>query len=461
VSGEVLVRAEVRDDAAQVAGATTSIWVAGKDDWWFGGTAGDRMDVLPENPEYESGQIARFQVRMPFRSANALVTVEREGVMRSFVTKLSGTAPVVKVPIEDADSPNVYISVLALRGRVGAPRSWRRTTGGKEVTALVDLNKPSYRLGNAEIRVGWKPHRLDVRVTTDRPTYAIREQAQVHVEVKRADGTPLPAGSEVALAAVDEALLELAPNPTWNVLDAMMGKRGLEVYTSTAQLQVVGKRHYGRKAVPHGGGGGRERARESFDTLLAWQGRVKLDAAGKADIPVPLNDSLTSFRIVAVAHASGDLFGTGAASIATNQDLILLSGLPPVVREGDRFAATFTVRNTTNATMPVELSADVQPAGAVSLDAKRIEIPAGQARDLTWDVTVPVGASSLAWEVSASHVGGQARDRVKVSEVIKPVFPVRTYQATLAQLSAPLEVPAERPKEAVPGRGGLEVTVRA
>ena len=67
---------------------------------------------------------------------------------------------------------------------------------------------------------------------------------------------------------MDEALLELAPNPSWELLDAMMGERGLEVWTSTAQMQVVGKRHYGRKAVPHGGGGGRERARESFDTLL-------------------------------------------------------------------------------------------------------------------------------------------------------------------------------------------------
>ena len=55
VSGEVLVRAEARDAKGQVAGATTSIWVAGKDDWWFGGTAADRMDVLPENTGVRSG----------------------------------------------------------------------------------------------------------------------------------------------------------------------------------------------------------------------------------------------------------------------------------------------------------------------------------------------------------------------------------------------------------------------
>ncbi|HEU4624187.1 MAG TPA: MG2 domain-containing protein [Steroidobacteraceae bacterium] len=459
VSGEVLVRAEARDDDGRMAGATTSIWVAGKDEWWFGGTAGDRMDVLPENPEYDVGQVARFQVRMPFREATALVTVEREGVLRSFVTRLSGKEPVVKVPIQAADSPNVYVSVLALRGRIG--KSWRKTNDGKEITALVDLNKPAYRLGTAEIRVGWQPHRLDVRVSTDRPTYAIREQAKVHIEVKRADGTALPAGAEVALAAVDEALLELAPNDSWKLLDAMMGRRGLEVWTSTAQLQVVGKRHYGRKAVPHGGGGGRERARESFDTLLAWQGRVKLDADGKADVTVPLNDSLTSFEIVAVAHASTDLFGTGSTSIATSQDLILLSGLPPVVREGDRFAATFTVRNTTQASMTVDVAANVLPKDRISLDPKRIEIPAGQARDVTWDVTVPVRIANLAWDVSANHADGSARDHIKVSETVKPVFPVRTYQATIAQLTAPLELPAARPKEAAPGRGGLELTLRA
>jgi uncharacterized protein YfaS (alpha-2-macroglobulin family) len=64
--------------------------------------------------------------------------------------------------------------------------------------------------------------------------------------------------------------------------------------------------------VPHGGGGGRERARESFDTLLLWKGRVALDREGQRAVSVPLNDSLTSFRIVAVAHAGSELYGTAA-----------------------------------------------------------------------------------------------------------------------------------------------------
>ncbi|HEX7375231.1 MAG TPA: MG2 domain-containing protein, partial [Steroidobacteraceae bacterium] len=42
VSGQVLMRAETKDSAGRIAGATTSAWVMGADDWWFGGTTGDR-----------------------------------------------------------------------------------------------------------------------------------------------------------------------------------------------------------------------------------------------------------------------------------------------------------------------------------------------------------------------------------------------------------------------------------
>jgi uncharacterized protein YfaS (alpha-2-macroglobulin family) len=168
-------------------------------------------------------------------------------------------------------------------------------------TALIDLGKPSFKLGVAEIRVGWRAHELTVKVSPERATYRVREKAMVAIAVRRADGQPLPSGSEVALAAVDEGLLELLPNGSWNLLEAMMRRRGYGVRTATAQMQVVGKRHFGLKALPQGGGGGPQTTRELFDTLLLWKGRVSLDDRGEASVEIPLNDSLTSFRIVAVA----------------------------------------------------------------------------------------------------------------------------------------------------------------
>ena len=460
VSGAVLIRAETTDAAGRTAGATASVWVVDSESWWFGGTSGDRMDVLPERKSYEAGETARLQVRMPFQQATALVTMEREGVMSSFVTTLKGNNPVVEIPVLDHYAPDVFVSVLAVRGRVAHADGGGGARRREEISALVDLRKPAFRLGIAKVNVGWKPHRLDVAVTPERQSYKVRQTATVNVHVGRADGRPLPEGTEVAVAAVDGALLYLAPNDSWDLLAAMMGERGLEVSTATAQMQVVGKRHYGRKAVPSGGGGGRDMARELVDTLLFWKARVALDASGNAKVTVPLNDSLSQFRI---ANGGTDLFGSGSASITTTQDLMLLSGLPPLVREGDHFLATVTLRNAS--TRPIKATVRASFAAGTgagqSLAPLPVELPAGQSRDLSWPVTVPVGQSTERWEVSAQEESGDASDRLRVTQTVIPAYPTRTYQATITQLDAPFRTPANRPAGAIEGRGGLELSVRA
>jgi uncharacterized protein YfaS (alpha-2-macroglobulin family) len=461
-----VIRARADDGAGNTAIATTTAWVAGRDDWWFAPGNADRMDVLPERKEYQPGENAKLQVRMPFRSATALVTVEREGVIESFVTRLSGREPVIRLPIDGAYAPNVYVSVLAVRGRVAGWRAWLADLArklhlpwqleGGAATALVDLSKPAFKLGVAQIRVGWSERRLAVTVKPAQETYKVRDKAIVDVTVRRENGAALPSGAEIAFAAVDEGLLELRPNDSWALLDRMMDERPIEVWTATAQMQVVGKRHYGRKAVPTGGGGGRAGARELFDTLLAWRGRVRLDAQGRARIEVPLNDSLTSFRLVAVASAGGQYFGTGQASIRTTQELMLHSGLPPLVREGDRFAATFTLRNASRRAMTVTATAK---NGSEPISPQTVQVPAGGARELVWTTDVPIDTRTLGWTVEAKEKDGPARDRLRAEQQVAAAVPVRVYQATLAQVSGRFDLEAERPDRAVPGRGGIDVSL--
>jgi hypothetical protein len=198
----------------------------------------------------------------------------------------------------------------------------------------------------------------------------------------------------------------------------MMRKREWGVQTSTGQGEIIGRRHYGRKAVAAGGGGGRGGTRELFDTLLLWAPRVSLDARGEAVVEVPLNDSLTSFRLVAVADAGAQTFGTGSASIAVSQDLQLLAGLPPLVREGDRYRALMTLRNTTAREMAVRVTLRGTVArdgpGATSgspelvrtpleFAAQVVRVAAGAAAEVGWDVEVPAEARSIAWEAAAQE----------------------------------------------------------
>lgn len=475
VAGEVLLQARTRDRQGNEVSSATSLWIAGEDDTWFEGGSTDRIDLIPERQEYQPGETARFQVRMPFRQATALVTVEREGVAEHFVTALNGKSPTVEVPMLGQHAPNAYVSVLAVRGRVTAQDAWwsrlaehLHLPGVPETaplpSALVDLGKPAYRLGNAEVRVGWQAHRLDVRVEPAAQVYRPRETARVRVHVGSADGAPLPADTELALAAVDEALLELKPNPSWRLLDGMMATRPIEVYTATAQMQVVGKRHYGRKAVPHGGGGGRQAARELFDTLLLWRGRLPLNGRDAIDVDIPLNDSLSAFRVVAVAQGGLGRFGTGSGTFRTSQPLMLDSGLPPVVREGDRLSAIFTVRNAGEQPMSTQIQARVSatPAGAAVLPVPAplaIDIPPGGAREAVFALSVPAGVSRLDWSVSATDRGGQGSDLLKVGQAVLPAMPVRTLQATLEQLAGERRLPVQQPAGAMPGRGGIRVAL--
>jgi hypothetical protein len=286
----------------------------------------------------------------------------------------------------------------------------------------------------------------------------VREQVKAKIRVTRPDGSVAKDG-EVAIAVVDEGLLELQPNESWKLLDAMMARRGIEVETSTAQMQVVGKRHYGRKAVASGGGGGRQSTRELFDTRVYWQARVKLDDKGEAEVSFPLNDSLTSFRVVAVASVNVGRFGTGEATLQTQQDLILQSGLAPVVREGDEYTAYYTVRN--GAERPMKVTVKPAISGLPDPAPQTVTLNAGEAKELSFPVNIPFGIKKLTWEVSASEEGGEARDRMKVSQTVIEAVPVRTFQATLLQLDKPVSMMTQIPADAVPGRGGIGVKLQA
>ena len=478
-AGEVELIVTAKDKDGNTIQAASSVYVTKQGELWFGGENHDRMDVLPEKKSYQPGDMAKFQVRMPFRFATALVAVEREGIIDTQVVQLNGQDPTISLKVKEGWGPNVYVSVLALRGRLRevpwysfftwgfkAPKEWWTSFWyeGREYvapTALVDLSKPAFRLGLAEIRVGTKAHQLDVSVKADKESYAVRSQAKVTIQVKLPNGQPA-ANAEVAIAAVDQALLELMPNNSWDLLGAMLQRRAWGVETSTAQMEIIGRRHYGRKAVAAGGGGGRSNTRELLDTLLLWNPRVQLDAQGQAVVTVPLNDALTTFKIVAVADAATGLFGTGQTSIKATQDLQIISGLPPLVREDDQFRAQITLRNTTKAAMKVEVS---PRATLLELKPQTVDIPAGEAREVAWMVTAPAQLAltrqeAILWEIEAKDTITGARDGLKARQRIIPAVPLTAQQATLIQVDGTFNLDVNPPADALPGRGGLKMSLQ-
>ena len=463
-AGEVELMVQATDSEGRNHEAGASITVTRQGELWFGGEDHDRMDVLPEKKRYQPGDTARLQVRMPFRYATALVSVEREGVMDTRVVELNGQDPTIELKIEPDWGPNVYVSVLALRGRLRevpwysfftwgykAPKEWWSAYWheGREYTAptaMVDLSKPAYRLGVAELQIDTQANALQVQVEVDKASYQVRGQAKVSIKATLPNGKPA-ARAEVSLAVVDQALLELSPNPSWDVISAMWQRRPWGVETSTAQMEIVGRRHYGRKAVAPGGGGGHSATRELFDTLLLWQPRITLDAQGQATVMVKLNDAITDFAVVAVADANTSLFGTGRSVIKVTQDLQLISGLPPLVREGDQFTAMVTLRNATQKAMRVTITPTVS---ALSLSPQTVSIDAGQTLETTWPVQVPSSSASaplqaLQWTLQAQDQISGASDTLSVQQHVMAAQPVAVQQANLVQLDTSYTLTVQPP----------------
>lgn len=477
-TGEIELIAEASDDLGNKTRTAQTVWVSDHDELWFNVENNDRIDILPEKIHYNPGEIARFQVRMPFRSATAWIAIEREGILETKVVQLEGKNPTITLPIQANWAPNVYVSVLAIRGRIRdvpwysffswgwqTPYTWWKAYWNEgrtytAPTALVDLGKPAFKFGIAEIRVGDDANRLLVDVLPGRKIYGVRDTAYVKVRVRFPNGKPVPEGSEVAFAAVDEALLELQPNRSWELLHAMYQQRSYGISTATAQLEVVGKRHYGRKALPPGGGGGHIPTRELLDTLLIWQPRLLIGKEGIATIKVPTHDALSRFRLVAVADVGTHWFGTGSATITTAQDLQLIAGIPPQVYEGDRFTAGVTLRNGTNRTMNVHVLASA--AGLTKLPPQMVSIPANEVREITWPITIPRSINELKWTFEAKETRtGNASDRLAITQKVASVVPVTTQQATLLRVNPSASLPLALPTNAEPNRGGIVVTLQS
>ncbi len=477
-SGEIELKASVKDNAGNIATASSGFWTSDDGDVWFGQSDEDRMEVIAEKREYSPGDKARFQVHSPFYSATALISVEREGILQTYVQTLNRRDAVVEIPIGENWGPNVFVSVLAVRGRLTevpwysffqwgwhSPTGWLKAykEGIPKASALVDLAKPSFKFGMAKIAVSDSGVKLKVAVTADKKTYKPRDKASIKVKVLLPNGKPAPAGSEVAIAAVDKALLELNANHTWDLLTSMQQDRAYLIETASAQMQVVGKRHYGKKALPAGGGGGRLSARELFNSLLYWNPRVKLDKNSEAKITVPLNDSLTAFKIVAIADVNANLFGTGETEIVSRQDLQMTSGLPPLVREGDSYRAMVMMRNSTESPMQLRVNGRT---GNQDLGSQSISLQAGESKELAWQIKVPDDVDNLPWQIEALDAKGKMQDRIRFTQKVQPRTPVTVQQANFMRLGEPstqgkYTVPTGLPAGAIAGKGGVDVRLSA
>ena len=115
--GYFILEATARDTNKRFAVTRTSFYALGDGYTAWARFDHNRIELVPERRTYKPGDTARIMIQSPWEQATALVTTEREGVRSHRQFALTSTQQSIAIPIADEDIPNVFVSVLLVKGR--------------------------------------------------------------------------------------------------------------------------------------------------------------------------------------------------------------------------------------------------------------------------------------------------------------------------------------------------------
>jgi uncharacterized protein YfaS (alpha-2-macroglobulin family) len=402
--GQYLLEAVGRDAAGRDVLTSTLVHVVGAGDAEWDYRNPFEVDLVPNKSEYLTGETATILVKTPI-SGQALVTIEREKVMRSFVTTLSGNAPSIEVPLEGIDAPNVFVSVMLLRGANDSTRK---------------IRAPEYRVGVCELKVTRPESRLSIYVKPQQPSYEPGESVQVETQVLDAEGH-LVAGAEVTLYAVDEGVLSLTGYNTPDPYAFFNQARPLFVGTGLTLPMLMSEdpeeRSFGNKGYLIGDGGdGGNRLRKNFVACAFWSAALRTDENGRISSSFAAPDSLTRYRIIAVAHTLRDQFGSGESAFQVSKALMLQPSLPRFANVGDQLVLRAVLHNTTSFSGEAEVQLELDATVKTATTTQRVQLAAGESAAVDFPVEfVQIGQAQWKWsaELIAPGAPKPLRDRVQ------------------------------------------------
>ena len=180
----------------------------------------------------------------------------------------------------------------------------------------------------------------------DKEEYRPANAAKVQVQVKDQNGRGAP--SEVTLWAVDYGVLSLTGYRTPDVLGSVYVHKALQVANADNRQRIISRRVLTPKGETEGGGGGADAGagtlRKDFRVLAFWIGSLTTDEYGRGTADVKLPESLTTYRIMAVAGDRSSRFGSGDSEVRINKPLTLKPTFPRFLALGDKayFGAVLT-----------------------------------------------------------------------------------------------------------------------
>lgn len=403
----------------------TRFHVYGTDEYPWLYEDGMRVKLVAEKKSYQPGETARILVLSPIEGT-ALVTVEREKVLRSFQVEMKADQPVIEIPLTDEDAPNAYVSVLIVKGSRESAREFKA---------------PQLRLGYCELIVENKRDRLAVTIDPPDGSYRPGDDANLSGSVMLPGGAPA-VGAEVTLYAEDEGTLAVMGYETPKPMEFFYQPRPLLIDAGTSFSSFIAEdpdlQDFHNKGFFVGGGGDLSKLadllRKNFDPCAAWAPALVTDASGKFTYTCKLPDTLTRYRVIAVVHHESSRFGHAESAIVVKKDLMLEPKAPRFAHQTDRINPQVLVQNTSRFAGTWEIryqahAADGSPVcRALGNTMETLSLAPGASATLVFPTLAETtGEAVLAWTATpvSLHEGPLTEDLLlKLSDAVESRFEV-------------------------------------
>ncbi|MGI9600686.1 MAG: alpha-2-macroglobulin family protein [Acidimicrobiales bacterium] len=491
--GTYEISAAVTDEQGRQNRSELTRWVSGGDSRPDRRVRQERVTLVPGQEEYQPGDTAEILVQSPFGPAEGLVTVVRNGLVSTDTFTAADGSAVVEVPITDDLIPGARVQV----DLVG--ETPRINVDGAPQTDLPP--RPAFATGSLDLSV---PPTLRALTVTAAPAEAEVEpgaQTSVAVEVTDAAGEPV-SGAEVAVVVVDEAVLALTgyqladPNDSFygrfwgDDLDTRYGRDGIELTANDRFREVSALIDGDAGDAATGDGGealelsgspatttagfnqgaeedyaGRDPGddaapdtpidvRDNFDALALFTPDETTGTDGTLSVDVDLPDSLTRYRVMAVAVADTDSFGSGEANLTARLPIMVRPSAPRFLNFGDTFELPVLVQNQTDQDLDVEVAIETANLALTEAAGQRVSVPANNR------VEVRFAAEADDAGTARFRVAGVSGDHADAASGELPVYTPTTSEAfaTYGVVDdGTISQPLLAPTDVVPQFGGLEV----
>jgi len=392
-----------RDDTGREVRANLFIWVTGKERVTWRRENHDRINLIADKTSYKPGEVAEILIPSPYEQPHyALVTVERNRIRRHEVIYLETNTYVYRLPIEPTDAPNIYVSVVLIKG------------------SHADGRPAEYKVGLLPLDVSTEGQKLQVTITPAHSRVAPGETLDCTVKVTDHRGEPVQA--ELSLDVVDKAVLSLMPRPLDVLREGFYFRRGLGIQTA-ASLAIAANRQLeemeqqlglmaseGEMLMEEGApqpvptalapsaareAKGIEAAlppgvtlRQEFADTAYWNPIVTTDARGEAQVHIRLPDNITTWVVRGLAINPATQVGEGLAEVIAAKPLLIRPITPRFLVVEDRAVLGAAVSNNTENTLDVAVSLVARGITLQDVATQTVRIEAGREATVTWNAQV-------------------------------------------------------------------------